>query len=97
MLAADLKRKGVVKVAILADSTPYGEAGLTAFAEQARLAGLNLSPPLRFKIGDTAMSSQLQQARASGAQSLVVWGIAEGRQCARAVDEYLMGSSVLPR
>ena len=30
-------------------------------------------------------------------QSLVVWAIREGRQCARSVDEYLMGSSVLPR
>jgi glutamate synthase (NADPH/NADH) small chain len=30
-------------------------------------------------------------------QSLVVWAIREGRQCARAVDEYLMGSSNLPR
>ncbi len=30
-------------------------------------------------------------------QSLVVWAIREGRQCARSVDESLMGSSVLPR
>jgi len=30
-------------------------------------------------------------------QSLVVWAIREGRQCARAIDEYLMGSSELPR
>ena len=30
-------------------------------------------------------------------QSLVVWAIREGRQCARAVDEYLMGKSDLPR
>jgi glutamate synthase (NADPH/NADH) small chain len=30
-------------------------------------------------------------------QSLVVWAIREGRQCARAVDEYLMGVSSLPR
>ena len=30
-------------------------------------------------------------------QSLVVWAIREGRQCARAVDEYLMGNSLLPR
>jgi glutamate synthase (NADPH/NADH) small chain len=30
-------------------------------------------------------------------QSLVVWAIREGRQCARAVDEWLMGSSDLPR
>ena len=30
-------------------------------------------------------------------QSLVVWAIREGRQCARAVDEFLMGTSDLPR
>jgi glutamate synthase (NADPH/NADH) small chain len=30
-------------------------------------------------------------------QSLVVWAIREGRQCARAVDEFLMGASSLPR
>ena len=30
-------------------------------------------------------------------QSLIVWAIREGRQCARAVDEFLMGFSVLPR
>ena len=30
-------------------------------------------------------------------QSLVVWAIREGRQAARAVDEFLMGSSKLPR
>jgi len=30
-------------------------------------------------------------------QSLVVWAIREGRQAARAIDEYLMGTSELPR
>jgi glutamate synthase (NADPH/NADH) small chain len=30
-------------------------------------------------------------------QSLVVWAIREGRQCARAVDEFLLGRSDLPR
>ena len=30
-------------------------------------------------------------------QSLVVWAIREGRQCARAVDQFLMGASDLPR
>ena len=29
-------------------------------------------------------------------QSLVVWAISEGRECARKVDEYLMGTSLLP-
>ncbi len=30
-------------------------------------------------------------------QSLVVWAIREGRQCAREVDAFLMGETVLPR
>jgi glutamate synthase (NADPH/NADH) small chain len=30
-------------------------------------------------------------------QSLVVWAIREGRQAARAVDEFLMGVSLLPK
>jgi glutamate synthase (NADPH) small chain len=30
-------------------------------------------------------------------QSLVVWAIREGRQCAHAVDKYLMGATTLPR
>jgi glutamate synthase (NADPH) small chain len=30
-------------------------------------------------------------------QSLIVWAIREGRQCARAVDVHLMGTSTLPR
>jgi glutamate synthase (NADPH/NADH) small chain len=30
-------------------------------------------------------------------QSLVVWAIREGRQCARSIDQFLMGSTTLPR
>ncbi|MCP4385238.1 MAG: FAD-dependent oxidoreductase, partial [Hyphomicrobiales bacterium] len=30
-------------------------------------------------------------------QSLVVWAIREGRQCARSIDQFLMGETVLPR
>ncbi len=44
------------------------------------------SAPKVFAAGDTRRG-----------QSLVVWAIREGRQCARAVDEFLMGFSELPR
>ena len=30
-------------------------------------------------------------------QSLVVWAIREGRQCAHAIDKFLMGATALPR
>ncbi|MEN3366092.1 MAG: glutamate synthase small chain [Burkholderiales bacterium] len=51
--------------------------------------------------GDGCYKTSVANVFAAGdmrrGQSLVVWAIREGRQCARAVDEYLMGSSVLPR
>ena len=51
--------------------------------------------------GDGCYATSVKKVFAAGdvrrGQSLVVWAIREGRQCARAVDEFLMGSSVLPR
>ncbi|MDB5798465.1 MAG: glutamate synthase subunit beta [Paucimonas sp.] len=51
--------------------------------------------------GDGSYRTSVDKVFAAGdmrrGQSLVVWAIREGRQCARSVDEYLMGSSVLPR
>ncbi len=51
--------------------------------------------------GDQAYHTSLDKVFSAGdmrrGQSLVVWAIREGRQCARAVDEFLMGSSDLPR
>lgn len=51
--------------------------------------------------GDHAYATSVPKVFAAGdvrrGQSLVVWAIREGRQCARAVDEFLMGSSSLPR
>ena len=53
---------------------------------QATVADYRTSQPGTFSCGDMRRG-----------QSLVVWAIREGRQCARAVDEALMGSSTLPR
>ncbi|MDH2917524.1 MAG: glutamate synthase subunit beta [Gallionella sp.] len=51
--------------------------------------------------GDKCYQTSVKKVFAAGdmrrGQSLVVWAIREGRQAARAVDEFLMGSSVLPR
>ncbi len=66
--------------------------------------GVELDPRGNVK-GDTeganAYHTSLDKVFSAGdmrrGQSLVVWAIREGRQCARAVDEYLMGHSELPR
>ena len=44
----------------------------------------------------TTVDSVFACGDARRGQSLVVWAIREGRQCARAVDEWLSGSSLLP-
>ena len=75
VIVADLKRKGVQKAAILADTTAYGDAGLKAFRDQARAAGLAVTAEERFKIGDQDMGVQVKSTKTSGAQALVVWGI----------------------
>ncbi len=53
---------------------------------QATMADYKTSVPKLFAAGDMRRG-----------QSLVVWAIREGRQCARAIDEMLMGVSLLPR
>jgi glutamate synthase (NADPH/NADH) small chain len=51
--------------------------------------------------GETSYTTSVARVFTAGdmrrGQSLVVWAIREGRQCARSVDAFLMGSSELPR
>jgi glutamate synthase (NADPH/NADH) small chain len=51
--------------------------------------------------GEHAYATSVAKVFAAGdmrrGQSLVVWAIREGRQCARAVDAFLTGKSLLPR
>ncbi len=62
--------------------------------------GLERDPRSNFKAEYGKYATSIEGVFAAGdcrrGQSLVVWGIAEGRGAARAVDAYLMGSSDLP-
>ena len=62
--------------------------------------GVALDPRGNIRAGETDYQTSVNKIFTAGdmrrGQSLVVWAIREGRQCARAVDEYLMGSSELP-
>jgi glutamate synthase (NADPH/NADH) small chain len=70
----------------------------TGLVEQ---AGVALDPRGNVKADTEDYRSSAPRVFACGdmrrGQSLVVWAIREGRQCARAVDEFLMGESQLPR
>jgi glutamate synthase (NADPH/NADH) small chain len=71
---------------------------LAGMVEQANVA---LDPRGNVRANVTDYKTSVAKVFACGdmrrGQSLVVWAIREGRQCARAVDEFLMGSSQLPR
>jgi glutamate synthase (NADPH/NADH) small chain len=64
-------------------------------------AGINLDPRGNVKADTDRYQTSDAQIWSCGdmrrGQSLVVWAIREGRQCARSVDEALMGVSELPR
>jgi glutamate synthase (NADPH/NADH) small chain len=63
--------------------------------------GLALDPRGNVRASTHDYRSSVRKVFAAGdmrrGQSLVVWAIREGRQCARAIDEFLMGSTTLPR
>lgn len=73
---------------------PVHEGMLNAF-------GLDYDPRGNVKADTETYATTVDKVFAAGdmrrGQSLVVWAIREGRQCARAIDEYLMGTTNLPR
>jgi glutamate synthase (NADPH/NADH) small chain len=64
-------------------------------------SGVELDPRSNIRANTIDYRTSVSKIFAAGdmrrGQSLVVWAIREGRQCARAIDEFLMGASTLPR
>jgi glutamate synthase (NADPH/NADH) small chain len=64
-------------------------------------SGVELDPRGNVRANTVDYRTSISKIFAAGdmrrGQSLVVWAIREGRQCARAIDEFLMGTSLLPR
>jgi len=63
--------------------------------------GLKLDPRGNVAADQVAYATSVPKVFAAGdmrrGQSLVVWAIREGRQCAHAIDKFLMGTTTLPR
>jgi glutamate synthase (NADPH/NADH) small chain len=63
--------------------------------------GVALDPRGNVKADTQAYATSVDKVFAAGdmrrGQSLVVWAIREGRQCAHAIDKFLMGTTTLPR
>ena len=76
MIVGDaVDKRGLKKVAFLCDDTNYGQNGCKKMLAAIEKRGLKPVYEGKFKIKDTDMTAQLQQARAAGAQALLVYGI----------------------
>ena len=70
-----LEKRGLKKVAFLCDDTNYGQNGCTKMT--AALQERKGKPVYvgKFKLKDTDMTPQLQEAKAAGAEALIAYGI----------------------
>ncbi|MBC7464738.1 MAG: ABC transporter substrate-binding protein [Bdellovibrio sp.] len=74
-VVAEAVKRGYKKPAILCDDTNFGQSGRANLEEALKTAGLTAVSTGKFKIKDTDMTAQLQEAKAAKADVLLVWGI----------------------
>lgn len=75
-------RRKLARVAILADTTGYGDGGVSDLNAQLKRRGLVPVYIGRFAPGVSSLRSELEQARAAGAHSLVVYTVGPGEAVA---------------
>lgn len=66
-----VERRGLKRVAILADRTGYGDGGLADLGRELELRGLRPQFVARFGLGVSSLRDELEAARASGAEAIV--------------------------
>jgi branched-chain amino acid transport system substrate-binding protein len=70
-----VQTRGLKKVALLCDDTNYGQNGCKKMIEALTAKGITPVSVGKFKLKDTDMTPQLQEARAKGAEAVLTYGI----------------------
>lgn len=70
-----ITRRGFKKVAILADSTNYGQLGREDLEKALALKGIKPVAVEKFNIKDVDMTAQLLKAKEAGAEAILTYGI----------------------
>ena len=70
-----ITRRGYKKVAILADSTNYGQLGRADLEKALALKGIKAVAVEKFNIKDVDMTAQLLKAKEAGAEAVLTYGI----------------------
>lgn len=74
-VVAEAIKRGYKKPAVLCDDTNFGQSGRHQLELSLEAAGIKPVYIGKFKIKDTDMTAQLQEARSAKADVLLVWGI----------------------
>jgi branched-chain amino acid transport system substrate-binding protein len=72
-LMAYAKKAGFKKVGLMAETTGFGQGGLTDMQEVAKLQDIEPAAAERFAVADTDMTSQLNKMKAAGVDAIIVW------------------------
>ena len=75
MIAEEAVKRGYKKVAILADSTNYGQLGRADLEKALALKGIKPVAEEKFNIKDVDMTAQLLKAKEAGAEAILTYGI----------------------
>src|ERR1700710_2313938 len=75
MIADEAVKRGYKKVAILADSTNYGQLGRADLVKALALKGIKPVAEEKFNIKDVDMTAQLLKAKEAGAEAVLTYGI----------------------
>ena len=75
MIAEEAVKRGSKKVAILADSTNYGQLGRADLEKALALKGIKPVAQEKFNIKDVDMTAQLLKAKEAGAEAILTYGI----------------------
>lgn len=74
-LVDEIARRGLHNVALLVDSSGYGDAGLKDLEAALQRAGLKSTATLRFKVGVKNLEEEMKELRNSGAEALIGWTV----------------------
>ena len=74
-LVDDIVKRGLKKVALLVDSTGYGDGGLRDLEAALKAEGLTPHIVVRFKVGVKTLADEMKQLKDSGADALIGWTV----------------------
>lgn len=74
-LVDEIVKRGLTKVALLVDTSGYGDAGLKDLEGALGRANLKPAAVVRFKVGVQSLDEEMRQLKASGADALIGWTV----------------------